>query len=359
VRLTVLNVGYPLAPVSERTAGGAEQVISMLDEALVGAGHRSLVIAPEGSQVRGQLLPIPASASELNEAVHAVAIRDQRGALHSALVRFSPDVVHMHGIDFLDYVPDPGPPVLVTLHLPPSWYPSAAFQLTRPNTHLICVSQSQARECPPGANIGAIVPNGIRLAQFRPARQKRNYLMCIGRICLEKGFHLALEAATRSGIPVLLAGKVFGYASHQNYFDEQIRPRLVGGHRLLGEIGPTRKRRLLAGARCLLAPSLVSETSSLVAMEALASGTPVVAFPKGALPEIVRHGITGFLVNSLEEMVDAITATRNIEAAVCREEAEARFSAARMCQQYLTLYGQTAAAPSLPSESLRVHEASW
>jgi glycosyltransferase involved in cell wall biosynthesis len=357
MRLTVLNVGYPLALVSESTAGGAEQVLAMLDEALVGAGHRSLVIAPEGSQVRGHLLPIPESGRELNDEVHAVAILHQRAALRSALARFSVDVVHMHGIDFLNYLPDEGVPVLVTLHLPPSWYPPAVFHLTRPNTYLVCVSHSQARGCPAEANIRAIVPNGVRLEQFRPGRRKRDYVMSMGRICPEKGFHLALDAARRSGISLFLAGNVFGYASHQNYFDEQIRPRLVGGHRFLGEIGPTRKRHLLAGARCLLAPSLVSETSSLVAMEALASGTPVVALPKGALVELIQHGHSGFLVNTVDEMVDAIRATEDVDPAVCRQEAETRFSAGRMCQLYLTLYGRAGTAPVGGRNSVSVSEA--
>ena len=357
MRLTVLNVGYPLGRGSESTAGGAEQVLAMLDEALVDAGHRSLVIGPEGSQVRGHLLPIPASRRQLDDEVHAVAILHQRAALKSALARFSVDVVHLHGVDFLNYLPDEGAPVLVTLHIPPSWYPLAAFHLTRPKTYLVCVSHSQARACPAGANLRAIVPNGVRLEQFRPGRRKRDYVMSMGRICPEKGFHLALDAATRSGISLLLAGNVFGYASHQTYFDEQIRPRLVGRHRFLGEIGPIRKRHLLAGARCLLAPSLVAETSSLVAMEALASGTPVVAFPKGALVELIQLGRSGFLVNTVDEMVDAIRASEDVDPAVCRQEAETRFSAGRMCQLYLTLYGQAVAAPIVGENSVSVREA--
>src|SRR5207302_8304810 len=208
---------------------------------------------------------------------------------------------HMHGLDFMEYLPEPGTPVLVTLHLPPSWYPREAFRLNRTDSHLICVSQSQANECPEGAPIRAIVGNGIRLQPYSH-RRKRNYVMAIGRICPEKGLHLAMDAANQSGLPLLLAGKVFGYASHQQYFAEHIQPRLARGNRFLGEIGPARKHRLLAGARCLLIPSLVSETSSLVAMEAMASGTPVVAYRKGALVELIDHGRTGFIVDSKDAM---------------------------------------------------------
>ena len=342
MRLTVLSAGYPLARVSDHTVGGAEQVLSCLDEQLVLHGHRSIVIAPEGSQTRGLLLPTPAPGPQLDALQKGGAAPFYRAAIRDALARFSVDLVHMHGLDFLDYLPEPGVPVLVTMHLPPDWYPAEAFQITRPNTHLICVSRSQARECPRHANIRAVISNGIRLEQFRPRRHKFNYAVSLGRVCPEKGFHLAFHAAGMAKIPLLLAGKVFGYQIHKKYFDEEIRPLLHGGNRFLGEIGRARKRRLLAGARCVIISSLVSETSSLVAMEAMASGTPVIAYPKGALPELIQHCRTGFLVNTVEEMADAIHAARDLDGDACRKEAEARFSADRMFEQYLFLYHEAA-----------------
>lgn len=342
MRLTVLSVGYPLARVSDQTVGGAEQVLSSLDEQLVLHGHRSIVIAPEGSQTRGLLLPTPAPGSQLDAVQKGGAAPFYRAAIRDALARFSVDVVHMHGLDFLDYLPEPGVPVLVTMHLPPDWYRAEAFQITRPNTQLVCVSGSQARECPRYTKIRAIISNGIRLERFRPRRRKYGYAVSLGRVCPEKGFHLAFHAARLAGIPLLLAGKVFGYQIHQKYFNEEIRPLLHSGNRFLGEIGPARKRRLLAGARCVIISSLVSETSSLVAMEAMASGTPVIAYPKGALPEVIQHGRTGFLVNTVEEMAEAIDAARELDSNVCRKEAEARFSADRMFEQYLFLYHEAA-----------------
>jgi len=117
-----------------------------------------------------------------------------------------------------------------------------------------------------------------------------------------------------------------------------IRPRLNDRIRFVNLVGGARKSNLMAGARCLLVPSLAPETSSLVAMEAMASGTPVVAFPSGALSEVVAHGRTGFLVNDAEEMADAIFACDSIAPQVCRGEAELKFSSARMFAEYLDLY---------------------
>jgi glycosyltransferase involved in cell wall biosynthesis len=117
--------------------------------------------------------------------------------------------------------------------------------------------------------------------------------------------------------------------------------------RFIGLVGGTRKANLLAGARCLLVPSLAPETSSLVAMEAMAAGTPVVAFPSGALSEIITHQQTGFLVNSAEEMAEAITEVESISPTTCRREAEQRFSSTRMFAQYLDLYRSVSTSETL------------
>jgi glycosyltransferase involved in cell wall biosynthesis len=139
-------------------------------------------------------------------------------------------------------------------------------------------------------------------------------------------------------IPLVLAGQVFAYEAHQQYFETMIRPRLAGMHRFIGPVGQLRKNDLLAGARCVLVPSLVDETSSLVAMEALACGTPVVAFRRGALVEIVEDGCTGFLVDSPAQMAQAILAAGQLSSNLCRERAERNFSAARMIREYFSLY---------------------
>ena len=143
-------------------------------------------------------------------------------------------------------------------------------------------------------------------------------------------------------MPLLLAGQTFPYDAHESYFAREIAPRLDRARRFIGPIGLVRKRRLLSAARCLLLPSLAPETSSLVAMEALACGTPVIALPSGALPEIVEHGRTGFIVSDEQEMAEAIPAAARIEPEVCRAAARERFSLVRTVERYFALYRQLA-----------------
>lgn len=344
--LTVLSVAYSLATVGPAAVGGAEQVLTRLDEALVARGHASIVVAPEGSRTRGVLRATPRPPATLDDRAREGAWRAQREAVLDALARHPVDVVHLHGIDFHRYLPPAGVPVLVTLHLPPAWYAPEAFALQRPDTYLHCVSASQRRACPPHARLLPTIENGVSVERFVPARRKRDYVVALGRICPEKGYHLALDAARAAGARLLLAGRVFGYPAHERYFREEIAPRLDRRRRFIGAVDFERKRRLLARARCLLVPSLAPETSSLVAMEALAAGTPVIAFATGALTDIVEHGVTGFLVRDAREMRDAIEAASTLRPEACRAAAWERFSSERMVLRYLETYAWLAAPPA-------------
>lgn len=312
--MTILSVAYPSAPVGFDTPGGAEQVVAMLDRAIVRAGHRSIVQARQDSTVEGIL---------------------HTGTADQALSRFPIDVVHMHGVDFHRHLPRTSRPVLVTLHLPREFYPAEMPRL--PNLLYHCVSSSQRRTWN-GLNLLPDIENGVPVEEFAFRARKRTFALALGRICPEKGFHLAIEAAKRAATPLILAGQVFPYAEHERYFQEEIAPRLDTLRRFIGPLGLVRKRRWLAAARCLLIPSLVAETSSLAAMEALASGTAVIAFRAGALNEIVEQGRTGFLVDDVQEMAEAIRHARTIDPAVCRRASVERFAADRMTRRYLELY---------------------
>jgi glycosyltransferase involved in cell wall biosynthesis len=336
--LTVLSVSYSLAHVSRRTAGGAEQVLATLDEALVRAGHRSLVLAPAGSRCDGLLIPAQIPTGILDDDAKREARCLFKRLVSRVLDDYAVDIVHMHGLDFYDCLPGRQLPVVVSLHLPLTWYAPGALKSIPPDVMLVCVSKSQAQTAPRDLRINALITNGVDLTRFYPRRKKSNYVFAIARICAEKGLHLAIDAAERAGVDLIIAGSVFGYPEHLNYFDSMIRPRLNDNIRFVGLVGGERKASLMAGARCLLVPSLAPETSSLVAMEALASGTPVVAFPNGALNEIVVPQETGFLVNNAEEMAEAIREVDSLSPRICRREAEERFASSRMFAQYLDLY---------------------
>ena len=340
--LTVLQVAYPLAPVGLDAAGGAEQVLAMLDRGLAARGHRSIVIACEGSKTAGELAATPAERA-FDDMARRRAWQATRARIAEVLLREPVDLVHLHGVDFYQYLPQDEIPMLATLHLPISFYPERVFDLP-----VVCVSRAQQVTCPAGRR-PPIVANGIPLDLFpMRASPKQNYALALGRVCPEKGFGLAIGAAQRAGIPLWLAGAVFPYEAHQRYFREDLLPRLAPPHRYLGPVGFAEKLRLLSAARCLLAPSLVAETSSLVTMEAMACGTPAIAFPSGALAELIDNGRTGFLVRDTVEMAAAIARTGEIDPEECRREAQRQFSADRMIDDYLALYERMASGSSVP-----------
>ncbi|HVW84348.1 MAG TPA: glycosyltransferase [Bryobacteraceae bacterium] len=342
-QLCVLNVAFPFAPVRPDTAGGAEQVLARIDEALVAAGHRSVVVAQEGSAVSGDLLTTPAFEGTIDDATREYAWTRQRIAIAQALAQYPVDVVHLHGCDFERYLPPPGPRVVAALHLPPSWYAKEIFHLSRPRTWLHCVSASQRKACPPSPLLLPEIENGAP-DFFASYVKPRSFCAALGRICPEKGFHLALDAAKMAGASMLLGGETFGYPEHQACFERQIAPRLDKRRRWIGRVGPRRKSRLLSAAQCLLVPSLAPETSSLVAMEALLCGTPVVAFPSGALAGIVEEGVTGYLVRDVAAMARAIPLTRRLSRTTCRRIARERFSLDRSTGQYLAMYRRLVSA---------------
>jgi glycosyltransferase involved in cell wall biosynthesis len=349
MRLTVLSVAFPFAAVGPDAVGGAEQVMWHLDRALVRAGHRSIVVACEGSRTAGDLVPTPVARGPLDDSTRRRIHRAHRARIDYALARWHIHVVHFHGIDFDCYLPPRNVPALVTLHLPAPWYSQEVFRLPRPRTYLHCVSKTQSRTCPESPSLLPVIQNGVPVEALEARHAKRRYALTLGRICAEKNFHVALDAGTRAEVPVLLAGQVFPYESHERYFRSQLLPRVGGLHRYLGPLAFARKRRLMTAARCLLVPSVAPETSSLVAMEALACGTPVIAFASGALAEIVEHGRTGYLVRDEREMADAIDAAASLSPETCRTTARARFSADTMADAYLALYEQLAGIRTEPT----------
>ena len=341
--LTILSVAYPFAPVSTHTAGGAEQILVSVERGLVDHGHHSLVAAAEHSTIAGTLFATPLPAGLIDDRARVRITVAHQHSIDRALASTSVDLIHMHGLDFANYTLPASVPVLVTLHMPPAWYPDFIWRLP-PNIHLQCVSASQRQACPAASRDRlTVIPNGVELTpaastdQPPPGDAAEGACLMLARICPEKNLHVGLDAARLAGIPAVLCGETFPYEAHLRYLHEAIEPHLGPHARLLGAVSPARKHRLLAAARCLLLPTLAPETSSLVAMESLAAGTPVIAFPSGAIPEIIDDGRTGFLVRSTEEMAAAILRAPELDRDLCRRTARARFNRTRMVAEYLTV----------------------
>lgn len=332
--MRILSVAFPFAPVRLDAVGGAEQILATLDRALVDAGHASHVLACEGSQTSGRLHAIPRMAGTIDESARAQAHDRYRRMIARIVEEEQIDLVHLHGIDFVHYTPTRAP-TLATLHLPLAWYDASIWSLPE-NVRLHCVSDHQhaqagaTRLLPPIAN-GA--PD-LRRSDVK----RRGYCLVLARICPEKGVHLALDAAKAADVPLLVAGEVYPYPAHLEYAEREVAPRVDARRRLVGPVRGPAKARLLSAARALLAPYTAPETSSLVAMEAMRAGTPVIAFRSGALPDIVEHGRTGFLVDDVADMAKFIQRAADIDPAVCRARAQARFGLEPMIENYFATY---------------------
>jgi glycosyltransferase involved in cell wall biosynthesis len=347
--LRILYIAYPLLPVSEASAGGAEQMLRVTERQMALRGHSTVVAACDGSQVAGKLLPTGAAPEHPDclsqrDTDHNACILQFLARRQRANRRFH--LIHDMSGTFWPHAAVLTIPVLATLHLPRTFYQPQMFENIPPNVCFNCVSESQLHSFSDLPRRLGVVRNGIELERFRLATRKLFHLLWLGRFCEEKGAHLAIQAACLAGLPLILAGQVYPFNYHRQYFQREVAPHLGDGRsRVRLAEAPTlaQKTQLLRHARALLIPSLADETSSLVAMEAAACGSPVIAFRRGALPEVVRDGVTGFLVNSVEEMAYAVARLKKIQPAICRRHAEQDFSAIRMADDYEQIYRQMVA----------------
>lgn len=337
--MKILFVSYPMLPVSDASCGGAEQMLWTLEREMARRGHRTAVAACEGSQVSGALIPT-GLAPTVPDGFEMRAEQHSRAVIR-ILENERFDLVHDESGFFWQHAAKLDVPVLATLHLPRSFYDQRLFQAVPENVSFNCVSRSQSLTFDDLPQMLGIVPNGIALERFHFEPKKQDYVLWLGRICPEKAPHLAIDAAERAGVRLVMAGQVYPFSWHQQYFEREIRSRLERAARRVQWIGsPTflLKLELLAGARALLLSTLAPETSSLVAMEAMSCGTPVIAFPNGAVIEIVRNNVSGYLVTDVAQMAHAISDLDRLWPEDARAIAEENFSARTMTDGYETLY---------------------
>lgn len=325
----------PELPVPPRLYGGIERIVDMLARGLVARGHEVTLFAHPQSESAGRLVPWPgrASASLLDTARNAATL-----AAACARERF--DLVHSFSrVAYLAPILPFALPKLMTYQRPINRRSVAlGHRLSRGALEFSAISRFMTKDV---ADIGRWhqVYNGVPLASytFQPRTAPDAPLVFLGRVEEIKGPHLAIEAARRVGLPLVIAGNVPD--EHRAWFEQTIAPQIDGTNVVyIGPVDDARKNALLGAARAFLMPILWEEPFGIVMAEAMACGTPVVGFRRGAVPEVVAHGVTGFVVDTLDEMVAALSRLDDIERGAARARVERLFSDASVVGLYLEIY---------------------
>jgi glycosyltransferase involved in cell wall biosynthesis len=301
--------------------GGVESVVSVLTEALVRQGHAVTLFCAPGSVSSAKVVTlldeshpdeIERSLYEVDHVVRAFA------AVEAATHRGRFDVVHDHcGFTALALADRIDTPLVHTLHGPFTTSTAAFYAYHGHKAALVSISRAQLASAPPGLEPLCSIPNPIDLGTWALQERKEDYVLWVGRMTPEKGPHRAIVAAHAAGVRLVLAGVI--QPGQQVFFDREIAPHIDGERvRFVGEVGGSVKRSLFANARGLLMPIRWNEPFGMVMVEALACGTPVIAFPEGAARELVVHGQTGYLVDGERAMADAVLNLSRIAPRACR-----------------------------------------
>jgi glycosyltransferase involved in cell wall biosynthesis len=341
--------------VPPKLYGGTERVVSFLTEELVAQGHDVTLYASGDSVTSARLEAACPSALRLatdcvDQLAHHV-LMVERVARDAQAGRY--DLVHFH-CDYLHFpVSRRAIPVhLTTLHGRLDLPDLRPLYREFDDAPLVSVSDAQRRPLPDAGWRGT-VHHGLPLDLLPFRREPSGYLAFLGRISPEKGADRAIEIARRAGLPLRLAAKVDRV--DRDYFRERIRPLLEGpGVEFVGELGDADKADFLGGARALLFPIDWPEPFGLVMIEAMACGTPVVAFDRGAVPEVIEDGVNGFRVEDVAGAVGAVARLGELSRARCRARFEERFGAPRMARDYVALYRRLVEAPRGPRARLRL-----
>ena len=334
--------------------GGTERIVSYLTEELVELGHEVTLFAsgdsitsacleaawPRALRLTGCSDPIVPHLMMLKRVVQLADGFD--------LIHFHTDCLHFPSFA------DRGVPCLTTLHGRLDIPELQPFYATFPELPLVSISQAQ-RAPVPDASWLATVHHGLPLdlLRFNPAPQGE-YLAFLGRIAPEKRPDRAIEIARRANMKLRIAAKVDH--ADRDYFERHIRPLLDDPLiEFMGEIDEQQKNDFLGNASAMLFPVDWPEPFGLVMIEAMACGTPVIAYPHGAVPEVIDQGITGFMVQNIDEAVAALDQARRLDRAAIRRRFEQRFSASRMARDYVALYRRLAADPRTPALLPGIH----
>lgn len=327
-----------LSPIAWRTPprhyGPWERVVSLLTEGLVARGVDVTLFATADSLTKGRLRAVCPAGYEEDPTVHPKVWECLHiAACFEAAGEF--DLIHNH-FDFLPltYSGLVNTPVLTTIHGFSSPQILPVYKKYDRRTYYVSISDADRS---PELHYIATVYHGIDIENFTFRPEAGDYLLFFGRMHHDKGAREAVEIARRAGRRLIMAGII----QDREYFAREVEPHLDGDRvTYVGSVGPAERDTLLGGALALLHPINFAEPFGLSVVEAMACGTPVIAFSRGSMPEIVRHGETGFLVDGIDAAVDAVARAGEIDRARCRAWVEERFTADRMVDDYLRVYRQ-------------------
>ena len=336
-KLRIAQVAPLYESVPPKLYGGTERVVSYLTEELVRRGHEVSLCASGDSSTSARLIPGFEQALRLRNLEHRGPSYQlpMLSWVYEHAEQF--DVIHSH-LDFwaLPYAQLVGTPTLSTLHTRLDEPGVKILYRRYREAPLVSISNAQRRPLPDLNWLGTAYHGVPReLLRFNP--RPGAYLAFLGRIAPEKRPDLAIEIARRAGLPLKLAAKID--RANLDYFQSVIKPRLAPPDiELIGEITEREKSDFLGQARALLFPIDWPEPFGLVVAEALACGTPVIARPCGSVPELIRHGTTGWIASSVEELAQAVACIDRLDRGQCRREFEQRFSVEAMADSYERLY---------------------
>jgi len=339
----------PWIPVPPPAYGGIEEVVRLLCEGLTARGHDVTLFAPPGSRSVAEVTPVleePQPDDMEKAEFEADHVARAFAAIESAAAEGRPfDVIHDHtGFTALAMADRIGTPLVHTLHGPFNEDTSRFYAEHGPKACIVAISQAQLDAAPPEMGGGRVVYNPIDCSEWPFRAKKEDFLLWIGRMSPDKGPHRAIAAAREAGARLLVAGPV--QPGQEEFFAKEVEPHLGSdGIEYVGEADAKRKRELYQAARGVLMPIRWPEPFGLVMVEALACGTPVIAFPEGSAPEIVEHERTGFVVNDEHEMAVAVARLGEIDPAACRRSCRDRFGVEPAVRGYEHVYRSAMSVP--------------
>lgn len=317
--------------------GGTERIVYALSEELVRRGHNVTLFASGDSHTSAKL------ESVYPRALREAKIKDIYGTndltmLHLGMayeLQDEFDIIHDHMAPVSMPIANLAQtPVVVTMHGPFSAQNRKLFEMLR-TPHIVTVSQAQLYPLP-NINHAGTVHHGLSMEQYPFSLEHDGYLLYVGRISADKGVHFCLDVAQVLDMRLILAAKV--EPLDVPYFKQYIEPRLSERITWVGEVDEEERNKLMSRARAFLHPVVFREPFGLTLIEAMACGCPVIAFNRGAIPEIIKTGETGFVVEDVEGMIDAMHNIDSIDRAACRAHALEHFNVARMTDGYEAIY---------------------